>query len=118
MFHYSGGKSNTSRAFGTGISIARLDATQLCEILYWLDNVTVDYYRRRCRPTAKVLDLRFAPGNMKAEGDWVLVLRVNEQCDVIGVVDIGKDVQANLDAHLTTNVIHDKVHCSAKQSRS
>jgi len=84
VFHYSGGESNTSGAFATGISIARLDAAQVCEILYWLDSVTVDYYRRRCRPTAEVLDLRLAPGNVKAElrgflvhcrqSDWVLVL--------------------------------------------
>jgi len=97
---------------------------QVCEILYWLDSVTVDYYRRRCRPTAEVLDLRFAPGNVKTElrgflvhcrqSDWVLVLRINEQCDVVGVVDISERVQANCDAHFTTNVIHDKVHCSAK----
>ena len=70
----------------------------------------------------------FAPGNVKTElrgflvhcrqSDWVLVLRINEQCDVVGVVDIGEGVRANLDAHFTANVIHDKVHCSAKQSRS
>jgi len=67
MDHYSSGESNTSGTFRTGISIARLDAAQVREILYWLDNVTVDYYRRRCRPTAEVLDLRFALGNVKAK---------------------------------------------------
>jgi len=39
-----------------------LDAAQVCEFLHWVDNVTVHHYRRRCRPAAKILDLRFAPG--------------------------------------------------------
>jgi len=52
------------------------------------------------------------------QSDRVLVLRLNEQCDVVGVVDIGEGVQANLDAHFAANMIHDKVYRSAEQSRS
>ena len=43
---------------------------------------------------------------------------VNEQSDIISVINIREGVLADLDAGFTTDVLHDEIHCSAKQGGS
>jgi len=79
-----------------------------------LQQITVHYYSRRCRPAAEILGLCFAPGNVETELRRLLIYGWERS----GIYHVGMNIVPDLDAYLAVGVIHDKVHCSAEQSGS
>jgi len=124
-FHCASHKSNAPNVFRSGVAGTRLYTGQVCELLYWINSVTIHYYWRRRPSRTKILELCLAwrptLGSFFihcCESGAEAFLLVNKQSDVVSIVNVLESELANLDEDLTTEAIHNIVHRSAKQSGS
>jgi len=52
-----------------------------------------------------------------AERGAEVFLPVNEESDIVGIVNVHKEVLTDLNTNFMADVLNDEIHCSAKQRR-
>ena len=60
-FQCTGRESNAPDIFRYGVALTRLYTAQVCELLNWVDSVTIHYYWRWRRYRAEILNLCLGP---------------------------------------------------------